>query len=67
MTFVMGPALLFCPADRPERYLVAERVREAVIYETAEELPYVTAVEIERSRTNWPTSSWSEGAPAAAT
>jgi len=34
--------------DRPERYLVAERVREAVINETAEELPYVTAVEIEK-------------------
>ncbi|MEI8258769.1 MAG: GTPase Era [Deltaproteobacteria bacterium] len=34
--------------DRPERYLVAERIREAVIRETAEELPYVTAVEIEK-------------------
>lgn len=33
--------------DRPERYLVAERIREAVIVETAEEVPYVTAVEIE--------------------
>jgi GTP-binding protein Era len=44
-----GP--LFPPdalTDRPERYLVAERVREAVIHETAEEIPYVTAVEIER-------------------
>jgi GTP-binding protein Era len=34
--------------DRPERFLVAERIREAVIHETAEEIPYVTAVEIER-------------------
>lgn len=34
--------------DRPERFLAAERVREAVIHETADELPYVTAVEIER-------------------
>ena len=34
--------------DRPERYLAAERVREAVIHETKDELPYVTAVEIER-------------------
>ena len=40
--------------DRSERYLVAERVREAVIHETAEELPYVTAVEIDR---------FDEGAP----
>lgn len=45
-----GPAL-FPPdalTDRPERFLVAERIREAVIHETAEEVPYVTAVEIER-------------------
>jgi GTP-binding protein Era len=45
-----GP-MLFPPdalTDRPERYLAAERVREAVIHETADELPYVTAVEIER-------------------
>lgn len=34
--------------DRPERFLAAERIREAVIHETADELPYVTAVEIER-------------------
>jgi GTP-binding protein Era len=34
--------------DRPERYLVAERIREAVIHETAEEIPYVSAVEIDK-------------------
>jgi GTP-binding protein Era len=34
--------------DRPERYLAAERIREAVIVETGEEIPYVTAVEIEQ-------------------
>jgi GTP-binding protein Era len=34
--------------DRTMRYLAAERVREAVILETGEELPYVTAVEIEK-------------------
>ena len=34
--------------DRPERFFVAERIREAVITETGEELPYVTAVEIDR-------------------
>jgi GTP-binding protein Era len=33
--------------DRQERWLVAERIREAVIAETGEEVPYVTAVEIE--------------------
>ena len=33
--------------DRPERFFVAERVREAVIEETGEEVPYVTAVEID--------------------
>jgi GTP-binding protein Era len=33
--------------DRPERFLVAERIREAVIEETGEEIPYATAVEIE--------------------
>jgi GTP-binding protein Era len=45
-----GPMLFPTDAltDRPERYLAAERVREAVIHETADELPYVTAVEIER-------------------
>ncbi|MFF1882394.1 HpcH/HpaI aldolase/citrate lyase family protein [Pseudarthrobacter sp. NPDC058196] len=31
MTFVMGPALLFCPADRPERYLKAAARADAVI------------------------------------
>lgn len=31
MTFVMGPALLFCPADRPERYLKAAGRADAVI------------------------------------
>lgn len=41
--------------DRPERYLVAERIREAVIHETAEEIPYVTAVEIERFDEKAPT------------
>lgn len=34
--------------DRPERYLAAERIREAVILETEQEVPYVSAVEIER-------------------
>ncbi len=33
--------------DRSERFFVAERVREAVIEETGEEVPYVTAVEID--------------------
>jgi GTP-binding protein Era len=41
--------------DRPERYLVAERIREAVIHETAEEIPYVTAVEIEKFDEKAPT------------
>ena len=31
MTFVMGPALLFCPADRPERYQKASVRADAVI------------------------------------
>ena len=31
MTFVMGPALLFCPADRPERYQKAATRADAVI------------------------------------
>lgn len=31
MTFVMGPALLFCPADRPERYQKAAGRADAVI------------------------------------
>jgi GTPase len=34
--------------DRSERFFVAERIREAVISETGEELPFVTAIEIER-------------------
>lgn len=44
-----GPALYpeDTLTDRPERYFVAERIRQAVISETAEEIPYVTAVEIE--------------------
>lgn len=33
--------------DRSERFFVAERIREAVIEETGEEIPYVTAVEID--------------------
>ena len=31
MTFLMGPALLFCPADRPERYQKAAERSDAVI------------------------------------
>ena len=31
MSFVMGPALLFCPADRPERYQKAAERSDAVI------------------------------------
>jgi citrate lyase subunit beta/citryl-CoA lyase len=31
MTFMMGPALLFCPADRPERYQKAAARADAVI------------------------------------
>lgn len=31
MTFVMGPALLFCPADRPERFAKAAQRADAVI------------------------------------
>jgi citrate lyase subunit beta/citryl-CoA lyase len=31
MTFLMGPALLFCPADRPERYQKAAARADAVI------------------------------------
>jgi citrate lyase subunit beta / citryl-CoA lyase len=31
MTFTMGPALLFCPADRPERYQKAAERADAVI------------------------------------
>lgn len=44
-----GPALF--PEDtlteHPERFFVAERVREAVIAETKEEIPYVSAVTID--------------------
>jgi GTP-binding protein Era len=44
-----GPALFADDTltDRPEKYFVAERIREAVIGETGAEVPYVTAVEIE--------------------
>lgn len=44
-----GPALFpeDTLTDRPEKYFVAERIREAVIGETGAEVPYVTAVEIE--------------------
>lgn len=34
--------------DRPERWFAAERIREAVIHETNDEIPFVTAVQIER-------------------
>lgn len=33
--------------DRPARWLVAERIREAILRETGEEIPYVVAVEID--------------------
>lgn len=44
-----GPALypVDTLTDRPERWFVAERIREAVMIETGEEVPYVTAVEID--------------------
>ena len=31
MTFALGPALLFCPADRPDRYAKAAQRSPAVI------------------------------------
>ncbi len=31
MTFELGPALLFCPADRPERFAKAQERADAVI------------------------------------
>ena len=31
MSFLMGPALLFCPADRPERYQKAAERADTVI------------------------------------
>ncbi|MBC7402910.1 MAG: CoA ester lyase, partial [Microbacteriaceae bacterium] len=31
MTFELGPALLFCPADRPDRYAKAAERADAVI------------------------------------
>jgi GTP-binding protein Era len=44
-----GPALFpeDSLTDRPERFLAAERIREAVIHETSAEVPYVSAVELE--------------------
>ena len=30
-SFLMGPSLLFCPADRPERYAKAAQRSDAVI------------------------------------
>ncbi len=44
-----GPALFpeDTLTDRPARWLVAERIREAILRETGEELPYVVAVQIE--------------------
>lgn len=51
-----GPALFpeDSLTDRPERFLAAERIREAVIHETSAEVPYVSAVEVE---------TFDEGAP----
>ena len=45
-----GPALYpeDTLTDRPERWFAAERIREAVIHETGDEIPFVTAVEIEK-------------------
>ena len=31
MSFTLGPALLFCPADRPERFATAVARADAVI------------------------------------
>jgi citrate lyase subunit beta/citryl-CoA lyase len=36
MTFELGPALLFCPADRPERYAKAAARADAVILDLAD-------------------------------
>jgi GTP-binding protein Era len=34
--------------DQPERFLVAELIRERILFETGEEVPYATAVVVER-------------------
>lgn len=47
MTFVMGPALLFCPADRPERYQKAADRADAVILDLEDA---VAAADKQRAR-----------------
>ena len=34
--------------DQPERFLVAELIRERILLETGEEVPYASAVVVER-------------------
>lgn len=47
MSFLMGPALLFCPADRPERYQTAAERSDAVIVDLEDA---VAAADKQRAR-----------------
>lgn len=47
MSFLMGPALLFCPADRPERYQKAAERSDAVIVDLEDA---VAAADKQRAR-----------------
>ncbi|MGV2900195.1 aldolase/citrate lyase family protein, partial [Microbacterium sp. AGC62] len=45
MTFELGPALLFCPADRPERFRKAQDRADAIILDLEDAvLPEAKAV-----------------------
>ncbi len=50
--------------DQPERFLVAELIRERILQETGEEVPYATAVVVERFEEPEPRTKRRGGQPA---
>lgn len=49
--------------DQPERFLVAELIRERILLETGEEVPYASAVVVEQFEEPGPSPGRSPGAP----
>lgn len=49
--------------DQPQRFMVAELIRERILVETGEEVPYASAVVIERFEEPEPTPPQKKGAP----
>ena len=65
-TFTMGPAILFCPADRPERFAKAAERADAVILDLEDAVAPVSYTHLDvykRQCSRRAASTWQRAAP----